>query len=373
MRIEELDYDLPPGRIAPVPASPRDHARLMVIHRSDGRLEHRHVYELPDLLPTNGLMIFNHTRVLPAYLQATRAATGGKVTGLFLRVIADVRSNSTQKACSSNLWQVMLHARGTLCEGERLVLDEQAHLDLIRQLDDGQWQVQLHADTDTMSVLARVGRTPLPPYIRRARCAIDQKEITDEDSVHYNTVFALDPGSVAAPTAGLHFTTGLIKAIERAGIRRAELNLNIGSGTFAPIRTEHLDQHTMHPESFSVPAETLEAIATTRARGQSIIPIGTTSVRALESLPKRLPHGTTYNATTNLFITPRSAGSPHGSGYPFRFADALMTNFHLPRSTLLALVAALPGVGIDRLKTWYQIAIDHDYRFYSYGDAMLIL
>ncbi|MEE9211476.1 MAG: tRNA preQ1(34) S-adenosylmethionine ribosyltransferase-isomerase QueA [Phycisphaeraceae bacterium] len=374
MRIEELDYDLPPDRIATTPVQPRDAARLMVIHRRRNHIEHRHVRDLPQLLHSGDLMIFNHSRVLPAYLVARRAATGGKVTGLYLNApIPPASAATTDADTPPEHWHILLESRGTLGQGEHLILDDHAQLELADRLDNGQWRARLHADADTLTVLSRVGSTPLPHYIRRARRAMHQPEVNAQDAVHYNTVYGRDPGSVAAPTAGLHFTPELLDSLDRTGIQRAALTLHIGLGTFAPVRTCHLEDHRMHPEWFSTPAETLEAIRAARGRGGRIIPVGTTSVRALESLPQPLPDTGPYAAVTDLCITPPPPDAPHAAGFSFRFTDALLTNFHLPRSTLLALVAALPGVGIDQLKHWYRIAIDKQYRFYSYGDAMLIL
>lgn len=370
MRTDELDFDLPPDRIATRPAEPRDAARLLVCRRDrpTGRdLEHAHVRDLPRLgvLRAGDLMIVNRTRVLPAYFEATRAGTGGRVKGLYLEAAGDRQ------------WLVMLEAKGSLQPGERLAFpSEPSALVLAEPRGRGAWIVRVEGGRTTEDLLARIGRTPLPPYIRRMRKHLGLPEIGEQDADRYNTVYAADPGSVAAPTAGLHFTPDLLAAIETLGVRRVEVTLSVGLGTFEPVRTEILTEHRIHRERVRVPAETLAAVAETRRRGGRVMIIGTTTVRAMESVPDdaatpatpaaHAAPGGGWEGETGLFIHP-------GAGFAWRFTDALMTNFHLPRSTLLAMVAALPGVGLPRLLGWYRQAIEHGYRFYSYGDAMLIV
>jgi len=356
MLVDELDYHLPPDLIADAPTASRDAARLMVIRRSDGQVSHHHVRDLPQLLggPTD-LLVFNRSKVLPAAFEAVRTGTGGKVTGLYL--------NSPQ-ACQ---WQVMLESRGSLRAGEAVALTDEAQLELVERLGDGCWLARLDSRLSDLALLEQIGSPPLPPYIRRARKLRHQPTVQIQDVDRYNTVYATDPGSVAAPTAGLHFTDALLAELDAVGVMRAALTLHVGLGTFAPIRTEQVEDHPIHAEHISIPSRTIDALGQARRREMRIIPIGTTSVRALEALPDKLPDGQQFTTSTDLFITPADGG------FAFRFTDALMTNFHLPRSTLLALVAALPGVGIERLLGWYRQAIEQKYRFYSYGDAMLIL
>ena len=223
------------------------------------------------------------------------------------------------------------------------------------------------APADTWSVLDAMGVTPLPPYIRKARRLAGMAEQSAEDIERYNTVYAEAPGSVAAPTAGLHFTPELLAALDAAGVRRMAVTLHVGPGTFAPVRSERLEDHAMHAERVEVPDEVVRAMAETRSRGGRVLAVGTTTVRAIESVPAAAAaKGEGMLGPTDLFITP-------DNGFAFRFTDALMTNFHLPRSTLLAMVSALPGVGVERLLAWYREAIDEGYRFYSYGDAMLVV
>lgn len=367
MKTDALDYDLPEALIATQPAEPRDSARLLVLRRETDTIEHHRVRDLPrlGLLREGDLMLVNQTRVLKAYLTGIREATGGKVSGLFVGCDRPGR------------WRVMLESRGTLEPGETILLGDasraQTHaIRLVEPLGGGAWGVDTDA-ADASAVLERVGTTPLPPYIRKQRRRMGLEEVSAQDNDRYNTVFASQAGhagSVAAPTAGLHFTGPLLDELSRLGVHRAAVDLHVGLGTFAPVRSDTLDDHAMHAESYTVPRSTLDAIQQARQAGGRLFVVGTTTVRALESLPEDVlkpgayPDGVT--GTTNLFIRPNA-------GFRFRFTDRLMTNFHLPRSTLLALVAALPGVGLDRLLGVYLAAIEREYRFYSYGDAMLVV
>lgn len=363
MDTAELDYELPPDRIATTPAEPRDAARLMVIWRREDRIEHHTVADLhriPGALQPGDLMIFNQTRVLAAQFTGRRGATGGRVRGLYLSSSGNAE------------WRLMLEARGKLQPGERIELgDSASNLELIRTLGNGEWSAKVSSPLDTQSLLDQIGTPPLPPYIQNQRRRQGEPDSRPEDVIAYNTVFAADPGSVAAPTAALHFTPGLLKAIDGTGIHRATLTLHIGLGTFAPIRTNAVGEHEMHEEYMTIPAVTIQSLREARASGRTIMPVGTTCVRSIESLSNPLPSDPAgMRGQTNLYIHPDLTASGR---FRFRFTDAMMTNFHLPRSSLLALVAALPHVGIDRLKNWYRIAIDEGYRFYSYGDAMLLL
>lgn len=361
MRTDELDYELPPGLIATRPSDPRDAARLMVVRRAGELVEHRHIRDLP-VIPgavcAGDLIVFNRTRVLPARFDGVRRGTGGRVSGLYLG--SDTPGD----------WRVMLESGGSLREGETVDLSGQSSLRLDMNQGGGRWAVRLKSPLDTSRLLAEIGRTPLPPYILKQRRAVGDLEEQPLDTDRYNTVFADDPGSVAAPTAGLHFTPALIQRLEQAGVRIAYVTLHVGLGTFAPVRATRLGDHEIHSEWFQVSAETVQAITETHKAGGRIVPVGTTSVRAIESLPCPIPVGG-YSGSTNLYIRPDAHGG--ASSFNFRFTDALLTNFHLPRSTLLALVAALPETGIERLLSWYRQAVEHGYRFYSYGDAMLIL
>jgi S-adenosylmethionine:tRNA ribosyltransferase-isomerase len=268
----------------------------------------------------------------------------------------------------------MLESRGSLRRGETITLSGDSRLILHERDEDAEhlaiWTAELDSPLATLDLLARIGRPPLPPYIRKARRQRGGAEIEDSDGRRYNTVYAAAPGSVAAPTAGLHFTDELLRKLEQSGVVRAVVTLHVGPGTFAPIRCDDLDDHLMHEEWVSVPPATLAALAEARERGGRIIPVGTTSVRALESIAgdpvRTVMSDQPFVTRTRLLIQPGAANEP----FPYRFTDGLMTNFHLPRSTQLALVAAQPAVGLERLKAWYDLAAASGYRFYSYGDAM---
>lgn len=359
MKTSDLDFELPLDRIATEPAEPRDSARLLVVRRESDTLEHRHFRDLPDIdgaLRPGDLLVFNETRVLPARFSAIRANTGGRVTGLYLQSPAPGQ------------WEVMLESGGRLQTGETIALTSTAHLTLLDKRDQGLWLAELHSDDSTEALLSQIGHTPLPPYILKQRKAQHEAIDRPTDATRYNTIYAQQPGSVAAPTAGLHFTEGLLQRIDAMGVQRAAVTLHVGLGTFAPVRSDTLESHTIHREAISISAATLAKIKATRQAGGRVIPIGTTTVRALESLPadwaELAANNRSYVADTSLYILP---------GFQFRFADALVTNFHLPQSTLLALVASLPGLDVPRLLAVYRQAIAEQYRFYSFGDAMLIL
>ncbi|WP_428386158.1 tRNA preQ1(34) S-adenosylmethionine ribosyltransferase-isomerase QueA [Mucisphaera sp.] len=360
MLTADLQFELPEDLIATRAAEPRDAARLMVIDRASGEIRHQRVRDLLDLgvFRAGDLLVLNNTRVLPANFRGTRTGTGGALQGLFLNSEEDGH------------WTVMLEARGRLRPGEAWTIDDAdgepaLSLKLVEKIDAGNWRVLPDRTVDPAELLGRVGSMPLPPYIRKARKQAGMAEVDEGDRDRYNTVYADRAGSAAAPTAGLHLTPLLLSSLEAAGVRVARITLHVGLGTFAPVRTERLADHTLHSEWIEVTPEAIGLLETTRASGGRVLAVGTTSVRTLESLPDPLPEEG-FRGTTDLFIYP-------GRGFRFRWTDRLMTNFHLPGSTLLALVAALPGVGTERLLDWYGQAIDERYRFYSYGDAMLIL
>jgi len=360
---DELDYELPERLIATRPAEPRDAARMLVLHRHHDTIEHRHVRDLPEYVQRGDALVFNTTAVTPARLLGQRADTGGRVEGLFL--------NDNTNAGHATTWQVMLKSNGKLKAHQRVILhDTTGHaspfeIELLERADET-WLVKVHSDDHTATILEQIGRTPLPPYILRARG--EQTQADALDRAWYQTVYASSEQahrrSVAAPTAGLHFTPTLLDQLTQRGAQRLDVLLHVGAGTFKPITAATLDQHQMHREQYEVPAATLAALRQIKHDGTGrVIAIGTTTVRTLESLPDPLP--TTHapiRSETNLLISP---------GYSWRYVDALLTNFHLPRSTLLALVGAMTG--LERLKAVYAEAISRDYRFYSYGDAMLIL
>jgi S-adenosylmethionine:tRNA ribosyltransferase-isomerase len=344
------DYELPEELIAQQALHQRADARLLVLRRADGAIDHRHVRDLPDLLQPGDLVVVNDTRVVPARLVGRRAATGGKWEGLFL-----------QEEPGGGGWRILAQTRGRPEMGERIVLvdregRESESLVLVGRGIGGTWIVQPETGGSAERILDRVGRVPLPGYIRGG-------EEGQGDLDRYQTVFAREPGSAAAPTAGLHFTDELLAALVARGIGRAQVTLHVGIDTFRPISTERLDDHPMHTEWCDCPEATVAAIRETKARGGRVVAIGTTAVRTLETAASRSPPDElkAWSGSTDLFIKP---------GFSFRVVDCLLTNFHMPRTTLMVLVSTFASR--DLIRRAYEAAIQERYRFLSYGDAMLI-
>jgi S-adenosylmethionine:tRNA ribosyltransferase-isomerase len=352
VKVADFDYELPPERIATEPLEPRDAARLFVHRRAADQSEHRSVKDLPDLLQPGDLLVVNDTRVRSARLLGRRAS-GGAVELLLLERDAAGR------------WRSLVKPAGRLRPGERIELEGGAlHARLLERARgaDGalapEWWLELEGPGDPEQLVERHGRMPLPPYILRARGAAPER---DADREAYQTVFARASGAVAAPTAGLHFTPELLAALAARGVERASVTLHVGLGTFQPVAVADTSEHRMHSERFELPQATVQAVAAARARGGRVVAAGTTTLRALESaaLGGSLQAGA---RETDLFITP---------GFRFRVVDLLVTNFHLPRSTLLMLVSAFAGY--EHVRALYAEAIERGYRFYSYGDAQLYL
>ncbi len=348
LKIEDLEYELPQDRIATHPVNPRSSAKLLVV-RSDS-IEDFFVEDLPTLLPQDALLVMNETSVLPARFMTTRKDSGGRVEGLFLEE-------------TNQGWLVMLKSNGKLRTGITLQLSEQMELKLIERIG-ANWLCQCSRPNSPHEILQHVGSTPIPPYIVQARG--DEIVPDSLDRERYQTIFADESQceSVAAPTAGLHFDDVLLSDLGSQGIQCVPVTLHVGAGTFKGIETESIEDHVMHFERWSVTQGSLQSIKKSKEDGRPIVAIGTTSVRTLESLPpmETWPSEGGLAGSTDLMITPP---------YTFAIVDGLITNFHLPKSTLLTLVAA--KIGIERLHVAYQHAIDSDYRFYSYGDAMFIL
>ena len=362
--IHDYDYDLPRQRIAQEPLATRSDARLMLVDRNSGNIDHYHVRDLPELLRPHDILVMNNSRVVPARLVGYRQRTGGKWQGLFLR--SDKQTG---------IWEVLTKTRGTLLPGETITIKDRHSrdsmlLDVVARTDDGHLLVTPRLPDDYVPVgdlnigelaepadwLGHFGRVPLPPYIRDG-------QMVDADIENYQTVFASRRGSVAAPTAGLHFTEKLIRQIQNANIETAEVTLHVGIGTFRPIQADPIDQHTMHEEWGQIERETAQRICSAKASGGRCVAVGTTSVRVLESaVTANSGQLDAWTGVTDLFIRPP---------YTFGAVDALMTNFHLPRSSLLVLVSAFASRELAMLA--YQKAIENEYRFYSYGDAMLIV
>jgi S-adenosylmethionine:tRNA ribosyltransferase-isomerase len=345
--LDQYDYELPRDLIAQYPAPTRVDSRLLVVDRRQQSLAHHHVRDLPELLRPGDCLVLNDTRVVPARLLGRRESTGGHWSGLFLEV------------GEGGLWRVLCKTRGKLVPGESIRLtnaegQDDLRLHMVVKHDDGSWIVTPESDEETFEVLERVGRVPLPPYIRKG-------EMEPSDREHYQTVYARWPGAVAAPTAGLHFDESLLTRLERERIVISPLTLHTGAGTFKPIDAPLLEDHKMHAEWGTIRAEIADRIRACRAAGGRVVAVGTTSVRLLETAAA---DGTLKEFTghTDLFIRPP---------FKFKIVDALLTNFHLPRTTLLVLVRTFGGS--ELIARAYEEAIREGYRFYSYGDAMLII
>lgn len=345
MHKSSLQFDLPPDLIAQEPSASREQCRLMVLDRHSRTVEHRIFSDLPDLLRPGDLLVLNRSKVLPARFEALKK-TGGRVGALFVR-------EETQ-----GVWQVMLRGKGRLHVGDDLDLGQgRWRMTLSQRHDRGLWQAQISPADPAETVLGLIGQVPLPPYIHRS--ADDAR--TAQDRLWYQTVYAREPGSVAAPTAGLHFTEPLLDRVRQAGVDMAYVTLHVGLGTFQPIEVEDLTQHPMHSEAYELSAETANKINSAKADGRRVIAVGTTSVRVLETCSDESGRLAPQSGSTDIFIYPP---------YRFKCVDALITNFHLPGSTLLALVFALAGR--DFTLRAYAEAVEHRYRFFSYGDAMMI-
>ncbi len=357
--IADYDYTLPRERIAQAPLRNRVDARLMIVNRADGSIDHAHIRDLPDLLRAEDVLVRNDSRVVPARLIGHRELTGGRWQGLYLRHDRD-----------SGFWELLTKTRGTLQTGETIVLEDHDarpgdRLVVAGRTDEGHLVAKpvAHADGTTPAVtelLERHGRIPIPPYIRDGR-------MVDADRLDYQTVFAgkddIHRGSVAAPTAGLHFTRPLLAQIQKGQTAIADVTLHVGLGTFEPVSAATLDEHRMHFEWGRIEPAAVDLINDRRGGGGRCVAVGTTSTRVLESAAAagggRLQP---WTGQTDLFIRP---------GFEFKTTDALLTNFHLPKSTLLVLVSALAGR--ELIMRAYAEAIEQEYRFYSYGDAMLIV
>ena len=345
--LEEYNYELPRELIAQQPLSRRSDARMLIVDRRTGTIDHAHVRDLDQYLRPGDGLVLNDTRVLPARLLGYRATTRGRWSGLFLA--SDGQGN----------WEVMGKTRGKVRPGEVIMLqdrraDDAFCLTLLSDLGNGLWAARPAVEGPVVDLLERVGRVPLPPYIRGG-------VMRDTDIEHYQTVFARHPGAIAAPTAGLHFTPELLGQIERTGVASCRVTLHVGVGTFRPIATPHIEDHAMHGEWGSIDQATVERLAACRQASGRIVAVGTTSVRVLETAAATGTL-TAWQGVTDLFIRPPFA---------FKAVDALLTNFHLPKSTLLILVRCFGGD--ELIKQAYAAAIAESYRFYSYGDAMLVL
>lgn len=350
MRVDAFDFELPPERIALRPARPRDAARMLLVEGGEGALTDRHVRDLPSLLSPGDVLVFNDTRVIPAQLDGVRPARDGEAgegagIGATLHKRIDLRR-----------WQAFVRNGKRLREGDTIRFPADVTAIAENRLPDGSWTLSFQGDEPVEVLLERAGQMPLPPYIAGKR-GTDEQDRSD-----YQTMFAKADGAVAAPTAALHFTPELIAALDARGIGRETLTLHVGAGTFLPVKAEDTDDHAMHAEWGTIDAATADRLNAVRRAGGRVVAVGTTVLRLLESAADEKGVIQPFAGDTSIFITP---------GYRFRAVDALMTNFHLPKSTLFMLVSAL--MGLDVMQAAYAHAIAADYRFYSYGDSSLLI
>jgi len=351
MDVRQFDFTLPRELVAQEPPSERTAARLLALDRQTGAIAHTSIAALPELLRAGDLIVVNNTRVFPARLLGRRVPSGGAVECLLICKGSDPRHPV--------VWQALMHPGQKLKPGARVVFegDKKLHGEVLERLFFGRRLIRLWTDdgSDVDAAIDAIGHVPLPPYIDRPDAPSDRER--------YQTVFARTRGSVAAPTAGLHFTPALLDALRARGVERAEITLHVGYGTFQPVRMEKVEDHRLEAEGYQISEEAAAAIERARNAGRRIIAVGTTTTRTLESVA-RASHGAIVSGagSSDLFIYP---------GFEFRVVSGLLTNFHLPQSSLLMLVSAFAG--LDRVLNAYHAAIAERYRFYSYGDAMLIL
>jgi len=339
MKVSDFDFDLPTDLIAQKPAEPRESARLLHVGKN---LADRGVRDLADILSPGDLLVFNNTKVIPTRLQGKRRDAGVEVT--------------LHKQETGNSWWAFARPARKLTIGDVIDFTPDFAADVLEKRDGGEVLLGFGpSDGELIARLERHGIMPLPPYIKRSR------DGNPDDSQDYQTVFAEKEGAVAAPTAGLHFSERLLSDLRAAGIRTAFVTLHVGAGTFLPVKVDNTDDHKMHSEWGTIPPETLDLVNSTKAAGNAVIPVGSTSLRLLETAADETGTLHPFTGETDIFMTP---------GYRFKIADKMITNFHLPKSTLFMLVSAFAG--LERMKSAYMHAIDHQYRFYSYGDACLL-
>lgn len=351
LHLADYSFDLPPELVAQEPSPARGQSRLLVLTRASGALDDRQFADLPTWLGRGDLLIVNNTRVFAARLLGTRLPGGGRAECLLVR-----RLEATSP--SDEIWEALVHPGQRLKQGSRLELGSsrhRIHAEILDRRFHGRRHVRIWTDGGSIEeAVDRVGHVPLPPYIKRSDAPSDRER--------YQTIYARERGSIAAPTAGLHFTPEILAALDERGIERAEITLHVGYGTFQPIRVERLEEHRMEPEHYEVPPDTAAAINRARAERRRVIAVGTTTTRTLESVATAEGSVNAGTGSTDLFIVP---------GYQFRVISGLITNFHLPQSSLLLLVSAFAGR--ERVLGAYRHAVQNRYRFYSYGDANLIL
>ena len=340
MKTSDFYYDLPEELIAQTPVEPRNSSRLMVLPRNGGEIEHKHFYDLPEFLKPGDCLVLNNTRVLPARLYGTREDTGAVVEFVLLR------------QHGNKLWECLAGPGKKAKTGYKFRFSDKLTAIVTDVLEDGNRMIEFACEGDFFAVLDEVGQMPLPPYIKEKL----------KDKERYQTVYSKDAGSAAAPTAGLHFTKEMLESIKAMGVNIAYVTLHVGLGTFRPVKVEDVTQHKMHTEHYYIPEEAAKTINETRKNGGRVICVGTTSCRTVESCAKKYGEIKECSGDTDIFIYP---------GFEFKCMDGLITNFHQPESTLIMLVSAFAGY--DNVMNAYNTAVKERYRFFSFGDAMLIL
>jgi S-adenosylmethionine:tRNA ribosyltransferase-isomerase len=363
-KLKDYDYDLPAELIATEPAKKRDHSRLLVLDKKSGKMEHKHFYDIVDYLQAGDVLVMNNSKVIPARLIGKKQGSGGRV-----EVFLHKKNVGTRRAAyPRTVWEVLIGAKN-IKPDQVIEFEKNLIATVIKNNEDGTWQVAFnYPENEFIKIIEEIGEVPLPPYIKKEK----RKEVND-DKRSYQTVYADDskPGSVAAPTAGLHFNEELLQKLKTKGVETEYITLHVGLGTFAPVKTDDIRKHKMHEEYVEIEATTIEHIISAKREGRRMIAVGTTSARTLEALAEILDFRLQklnlkskicdFSGWVNIFIYP---------GYEFKVVDAMITNFHLPKSSLIMLVSALAGK--DNIDNAYREAIKEKYRFYSYGDGMFI-
>lgn len=347
--LSDYDYNLPEELIAQLPSDKRENARMMVLDKQAKTIEHKHFYDIVDYIDDNCILVLNNTKVLPARLYGVKEETGAKIEVFLLKSLSE----------NGHLWDVLVKPSKRVKEGTVVKISDDLSVQIKERKEDaGEWVVELMCAGNVLDVLHKNGHIPLPPYIERKMADEDLNKL---DFERYQTVYAKDEGSVAAPTAGLHFTTEILEKLQAKGVELVYVTLNVGMGTFRPVKCENVLEHKMHSESFEVTEEAAEKINKAKQAGKKVVAVGTTSVRTLETVYKKYGEIRACKDSSELFIYPP---------YKFGVVDELITNFHLPKSTLLMLVSAFEGK--DFIFKAYQEAIANKYKFFSYGDCMLL-
>ena len=347
MNISEFDYELPENLIAQLPADKRENSKMLVLDKNNKTIEHKHFFDITDYIDSDSILVFNNTKVLPARLYGTKE-TGAKIEVFLL-----------ESQGEGKFWSCLIKPSKRVKPDNIITISDELKVRPVKRLeDDGEWLVELIYDGDLFEILHKVGNIPLPPYIERK---LKSEELKQFDMERYQTVYAKDEGSVAAPTAGLHFTQEILQKLKSKGVEIAYVTLNVGLGTFRPVKCENILDHKMHSETFEITQDAADKINLAKEQGKKLIAVGTTTVRTLETAYQKYGCIKACHDHSELFIYPP---------YEFKVVDKLITNFHLPKSTLLMLVSALAGK--DFIFKAYQEAIKNEYRFFSYGDCMLI-